>query len=174
MLALGEAPQHETAWVRGAVGEEHVGAFLEKHLDPGTVLLNDRSIPRSRANIDHIAIAPAGVWVVDSKRYKGKVAVSNPLLVGGWDVPQRERLARWLGQRYSRPAIPDEDYEQITSPVRDAWKKLVEDEPGIAAQYNRTFSEWRYRREEDGSLTLYVLSPEREPDAVLALEVGAS
>jgi hypothetical protein len=30
-------------------------------------------------NIDHIAIAPSGVWVVDAKRYKGKVAVSRPL-----------------------------------------------------------------------------------------------
>lgn len=42
-------------------------------------LLHDRRIPRSRANIDHIAIARSGVWVVDAKRYKGKVAVSRPL-----------------------------------------------------------------------------------------------
>jgi Nuclease-related domain len=26
-----------------------------------------------------VAIAPSGVWLIDSKRYKGKVAVSNPL-----------------------------------------------------------------------------------------------
>jgi hypothetical protein len=43
------------------------------------VILHDRRMPRSRANIDHIAIAPSGVWVIDSKRYKGKVAVSRPL-----------------------------------------------------------------------------------------------
>ena len=105
------------------------------------------------------------------KGFLGAVKPDNAL-VGGWDVAQRERLARWLGQRYSRPAIPDEDYEQIARPVRDAWKKLVEEEPNLAAHYNRTFSEWRYRREDDGSLTLYVLAPEPEPDAVLALEVG--
>jgi hypothetical protein len=105
------------------------------------------------------------------KGFLGAVAPDNAL-VDGWNVVQRERLARWLGQRYSRPAIPDEDYEQITRPVRDAWKKLIEEDQDTATEYNRTFSEWRYRREEDGSLTLYLLSPEPEPDAVLALEVG--
>ena len=35
-------------------------------------------------------------------------------LVDDWEVAQHERLARWLGQRYSRPAIADEDYEQIS------------------------------------------------------------
>ena len=52
----------------------------------------DRPIPRhfagcgtdpsrgpTRANIDHIAVAPSGVWVIDAKRYKGKLAVSRPL-----------------------------------------------------------------------------------------------
>jgi nuclease-like protein len=37
-------------------------------------------VSTSRANIDHIAIAPSGVWVIDSKRYKGRVSVSRPLL----------------------------------------------------------------------------------------------
>ena len=79
MLALGDAPTHETVWARGAGGEEHVAKLLAKRLNADVVLLHDRGIPRSRANIDHIAIAPTGVWVIDSKRYKGKVAVSNPL-----------------------------------------------------------------------------------------------
>jgi hypothetical protein len=79
MLALGDAPTHETVWARGAGGEEHVAKFLAKYLNADVVLLHDRGIPRSRANIDHIAIASSGVWVIDSKRYKGKVAVSNPL-----------------------------------------------------------------------------------------------
>ncbi len=42
-------------------------------------MLHDRRIPGSRANIDHIAIATSGVWVIDAKRYKGKVQVSRPL-----------------------------------------------------------------------------------------------
>ena len=36
-------------------------------------------MPRSRANIDHIAVAPSGVWVIDAKRYKGKIEVRKSL-----------------------------------------------------------------------------------------------
>jgi Nuclease-related domain len=79
LLALSDDPTHETVWDRGAGGEEHVAKFLAKYLNDGVVVLHDRCIPRSRANIDHIAVAPSGVWVIDSKRYKGKVAVSKPL-----------------------------------------------------------------------------------------------
>ena len=43
------------------------------------MVLHDRRIRGSRANIDHIAIAPSGVWVIDTKRYRGKVAVVKPL-----------------------------------------------------------------------------------------------
>jgi len=35
-------------------------------------VLHDRKIPRSKANIDHIAVTPGGVWVIDAKRYKDK------------------------------------------------------------------------------------------------------
>jgi hypothetical protein len=80
LLALRDPPTHEAAWARGARGEESVAHVLAKHLDPGVVVLHDRRIPRSRANIDHIAVAPSGVWVIDAKRYQGKVAISRPLL----------------------------------------------------------------------------------------------
>ena len=33
----------------------------------------------SVANIDHIAVAPSGVYVIDCKRYKGKIEVAEPL-----------------------------------------------------------------------------------------------
>jgi hypothetical protein len=45
------------------------------------VLLNDRRVPRTRANIDHIVVAPSGVWVVDAKRWDGLVELRD---VGGW------------------------------------------------------------------------------------------
>ena len=79
LLALAGEPHRETAWAHGADGEERVARSLSKHLNDGIVILHDRRIPRSRANIDHLAIAPSGVWVIDAKRYTGKVAVSRPL-----------------------------------------------------------------------------------------------
>jgi len=82
LLALTGDPAHETAWARGASGEEEVARQLGKYLGDRVAVLHDRRIPGSRANIDHIAIAPSGVWVIDSKRYDGKVAVSRPLFGG--------------------------------------------------------------------------------------------
>ena len=79
LLALQDEPGHQQVWARGAGGEEHVAKSLAKRLNEGIVVLHDRRIPGGRANIDHIAIAPSGVWVIDSKRYKGKVTVNSPL-----------------------------------------------------------------------------------------------
>ncbi len=102
LLALSSEPAHETAWARGAAGEEHVARFLAKYVDKNVVLLHDRRIPGSRANIDHLAVAASGVWVIDSKRYKGKVAISKPLfgkaklVIGGRD---KTKLVDGLGKQ---------------------------------------------------------------------------
>lgn len=79
LLALGEPPVHERVWKRGGDGERLVALSLAKRCDDRVVVLHDRRVPRSRANIDHIAIAPSGVWVIDSKMHKGKLGVSTPL-----------------------------------------------------------------------------------------------
>lgn len=70
-LALSNDPQSTRSWERGAVGEELLGERL-RDLPESVRLIHDRRIPGTRANIDHIAVSPAGVWVIDAKRYKGK------------------------------------------------------------------------------------------------------
>lgn len=71
ILALTDDPQSTKAWERGAVGEELLARRLADLPDTFRVL-HDRRIRGTRANIDHIAIGPAGVWVIDAKRYVGK------------------------------------------------------------------------------------------------------
>ncbi|GGH44366.1 nuclease-related domain-containing protein [Microbacterium album] len=66
------ARQSTQAWSAGAVGETVVGAQLDGLADLGVIALHDRRIPGSRANIDHLAVTTAGVWVIDAKRYRGK------------------------------------------------------------------------------------------------------
>jgi hypothetical protein len=73
-------------WAKGADGEELVGPILEAC--PGVVVLHDRRIPRSKANIDHLVVAPCGIYVVDPKNYEGLV---ERRVVGGWLHPE-ERL----------------------------------------------------------------------------------
>ena len=68
----------ERAWRVGAEGEQNLASFLAGRC-PGVFMLHDRAAPMSRANIDHIAIAPSGVYVVDCKRYRGKIEVTRPL-----------------------------------------------------------------------------------------------
>jgi hypothetical protein len=80
MLALNRPPGHETAFLRGAAGEESVAKSLQRLTAKGdAIILHDRAMPRSRANIDHLAIAPTGVYVIDAKNISGKVRVSRPL-----------------------------------------------------------------------------------------------
>ncbi len=59
-------------WEQGAFGETVVGRYLDGLSSEGFHVLHDRKIPGSRANIDHLVVTGAGVWVVDTKRYVGK------------------------------------------------------------------------------------------------------
>jgi hypothetical protein len=75
ILALSDDPQSTRAWQSGATGERKLGEKLVS-LGDSIVALHDRQVPRSRANIDHLVVGPAGVYVIDAKRYKNaKIAV---------------------------------------------------------------------------------------------------
>jgi hypothetical protein len=61
------------AWRRGAAGERRTAQLLgplERH---GWAILHDLAVPWSRANIDHLVIGPGGVFVIDSKQYRGRL-----------------------------------------------------------------------------------------------------
>lgn len=77
MLKLQSTPNGEAAWDTGAAGEEALAVHLAKTC-PNAIVLHDRRMPRSRANIDHLAVTPSGVFVIDAKRYKGKIEVRKP------------------------------------------------------------------------------------------------
>jgi hypothetical protein len=65
------------AWRRGAAGERRTArllAVLERH---GWAVLHDLAIPGSRANIDHVVIGPGGVFVIDSKHYRGRLQLDG-------------------------------------------------------------------------------------------------
>jgi hypothetical protein len=84
VLKLLPTPQHIDAWRSGAAGEREVGARLDKLRSTGVLTLHDRRVPGRRTNIDHIAVAPAGVFVIDTKNVAGKVSPTRSgLRVGG-------------------------------------------------------------------------------------------
>ncbi|MGP0031981.1 MAG: nuclease-related domain-containing protein [Acidimicrobiales bacterium] len=79
----GERPS-TSAWDRGSRGEVRVGGRLDRAVGPSGVVLHDRAVPGRRGNIDHIAIVASGVWVIDTKRYRGRVQRGSG---GGWRRP---------------------------------------------------------------------------------------
>ncbi len=90
ILALSDEPQSTRAWAIGAKGEEQLAKALEGV--PGIRVLHDRRVPGTRGNIDHIVIGPAGVFVVDAKRYEGRIEIRD---VGGlFNVDHRLYVGR--------------------------------------------------------------------------------
>jgi hypothetical protein len=78
---LSDDPQSTKAWASGAAGEMRVAKELTDTLGTSAILLSDRRVPRTKGNIDHIAVAASGVWVIDAKHYTGRVEHRDR---GGW------------------------------------------------------------------------------------------
>jgi hypothetical protein len=87
--ALSHDPQSTTAWDLGAVGEERLGRRLNELATDTLRVLHDRRIPGTRANIDHIAVTPTGVYVIDAKKYRGRQHLK---VEGGLLRPRVEKL----------------------------------------------------------------------------------
>jgi hypothetical protein len=117
LLRFQSPPASEVAWDTGAVGEEALATHLAKSC-PDVIVLHDRRIPRSRANLDHLAVTPTGVYVIDAKRYRGKIEVRKPffgeprLLIAGRDKTKlveglkRQREAVHAALTETVPAMP--------------------------------------------------------------------
>ena len=92
LLALGSAPRHEAVFQQGAIAERAVAESLANRTDPDRVMtLHNRRMPGGRGDIDHLAMTPTGVWVIDTKDWSGKVEIDKPwfgtprLLIRGRD-----------------------------------------------------------------------------------------
>jgi hypothetical protein len=94
VLALSEDPQSTRAWQRGSVGESKLAQSLAKLRRDDVIVLHDRRVPGSRANIDHLVVCPSGVFVVDAKLYTGVIDVKD---VGDLFSGRDERL--FVGRR---------------------------------------------------------------------------
>lgn len=94
-VALSDEKQSTKAWSSGAAGEAAVGARLDGLASESIRVLHDRRIPRSKANIDHIAVTPGGVWVIDTKRYVGPAPQKR---VEGGIIRPRVELLTWKGR----------------------------------------------------------------------------
>jgi hypothetical protein len=58
-----------------------LSVHLHTELGDRAVVLDNRKAPGTKCHIDHIVVAPSGVWVVDANEYDGRVERRD---VGGW------------------------------------------------------------------------------------------
>lgn len=69
------------AWERGADGEAATARALDALPSSEWTVFHDVRWPgRQRANIDHVAVGPGGVFVIDAKNWSGSVRVDDNVL----------------------------------------------------------------------------------------------
>jgi hypothetical protein len=90
------------AWRRGAEGERRTARLLDPLERHGWAVLHDLAVPGSRANLDHLVIGPGGVFVIDSKHYRGRLQLDG----SGRLWHGRYPLAPHCGRCRSRPTRP--------------------------------------------------------------------
>lgn len=120
ILALSDDPQSTKAWDTGALGEERLGTRLNELTSDSLRVLHDRRIPGSKANIDHIAVAATGVYVIDAKKYRGRPQLK---VEGGILRPRVEKLL--VGTRDCTKLV-DGVLKQV-----DIVRRLVGDDPPV-------------------------------------------
>lgn len=133
-LALTNEPQSTRAWARGATGERKAASFLDAVVSDSVRVLHDRRTPGSTANIDHIVVAPSGVFVIDTKRYKGRPHLRN---VGGL---LRKDVRLYVGSRDCSKLV-DGMTKQIMA-VDQACADLMTGDPPAFVRPVLCFAEW--------------------------------
>ena len=84
--------------IRGAVGEELVGAILEQ-MGPDYLSIHD--IESSYGNIDHIVIArQGGVFLIQTKSHDGRVDAPDGVLLVNGKPPDKDLIAQTLNNIY--------------------------------------------------------------------------
>lgn len=79
--ALARAERDKRNWAAGAEGERRVGETLDTLGQYGWLALHDVHWPgRPLANLDHVAIGPGGVFIIDAKNWTGDVTISDGVL----------------------------------------------------------------------------------------------
>ncbi|MEU2340094.1 nuclease-related domain-containing protein [Streptomyces sp. NPDC013172] len=95
------------SWAVGAAGELRTARFLAPLVRRGhAVVLHDRAIPGSRANLDHLVFTAAGAAYVDTKNWtsdKSRLTVQGGTLrYGRYDQTRALQTVAWEAEQAAR------------------------------------------------------------------------
>lgn len=62
-------------WLRGAKGEEAVGAICAELEAAGWHAIHDVSL--GRGNVDHILVGPGGIFTIETKSHRGRIPIDH-------------------------------------------------------------------------------------------------
>jgi hypothetical protein len=83
------------AWRHGADGERRTARLLAPMERHGYQVFHDLAVPGSPANVDHVVVGPTGVYVIDSKRYRGHLHYAAGHLWHGGRTLDRTLQTLW-------------------------------------------------------------------------------
>ena len=129
-----------SAWRRGATGERRTARLLDPLAGHGWAVLHDLAIPGSQANLDHLIFGPDGVFVIDSKQYRGRLQLdpTGRLWHGRYSLGPALRVA-WFEADRAAQVLPDPGVAVVpivaVHGTQVPWGKVVvEGVPVIAAR----------------------------------------
>jgi len=79
------------SFLKGAEGEETVARILS-FLPASHTVFNDLQLDRGGPNFDHIVVAPAGLFVIETKNWNGEITFENGQVLCNGHAPSRPPL----------------------------------------------------------------------------------
>ncbi len=70
-------PQSATPSDTNASAERRLALRLDTELPDAAVVLHGRKVPSTRGNVDHLALTPSGIWLIDVTHYPGTIERRN-------------------------------------------------------------------------------------------------
>jgi hypothetical protein len=151
-LCLRDAvPRHIERWLDGAEGERMTERELRSVEQQGWVVAHD--LQGRFGNVDHLAVGPGGVYLLDSKNWSGEVTVANGVAtVTPVDNPDDAWAATGLARRMRGASWANKEaFEKLTGvrtwiqPVVVVWAPFPQVQvksDGIEYVAGKSLSQW--------------------------------
>ncbi len=70
---VSDDPQQIDGWSSKSPGQQRLAMELTDALDGSGVVLHSRTFAGTRLGIDHLVVAPTGIWVIDARADEGRI-----------------------------------------------------------------------------------------------------
>ncbi len=90
---IGWSARRLRSFLKGAEGEEKVARVLS-FLPASHTVFNDLELEEQGADFDHVVVAPSGIYVIETKNWRGDITFENGMVLYNGQIPNRAPLAQ--------------------------------------------------------------------------------